>query len=62
MNELRLAYKKETGKDVHQDIHFDDVAYITYDYDNTEDAYLDLSSWYEIKEYLEWLEDKLLAQ
>jgi len=61
MNELRLAYKKETGKDVHSDIHFDEVAYIIWkkEIPGLHEPDLDLSSWYEIKEYIEWLENKL---
>ncbi len=61
MNELRLEYKRETGVNVQRDIHFDEPADITYGWDGDKQIHeLDLSAWYEIKEYIEWLEGKLL--
>lgn len=58
MNELRLEYQKETGIHLDTTIEQDDIAEICWD--QVHIPQLEMSNWLGVKEYIEWLEEKLL--
>ena len=60
MHELRLIYQFETGIKVDPIIQLNEIADIEYDPESSDAPELDLSQWYTVKEYIEWLEEKAL--
>ena len=60
MNELRLEYQKETGTQIGNTIDQDQIAEIRWTGDVDDAPELEITGWVEVKEYIEWLEEKLL--
>lgn len=61
MNEFRLEYQRETGIQIGDTIDQDDIANIYYP-DTDDIPELDIAGWIDVKEYVEWLEQKLLEK
>ena len=59
MNEFRLKYQYETGIQVNDAIESGDVA--DADVDDNDCVTMDISRWIPVKEYIEWLEDRLFV-
>ena len=60
MKELRLEYQKETGTQIGNTIDQDQIAEIRWTGDVEDAPELEITGWVEVKEYIEWLEEKLL--
>ena len=65
MNELRLQYHRDTGKQIDRFINEDDIADGIFtggdddEYACTCEVGLKLTNWYEVKKYIEWLENQI---
>ena len=65
MNELRLQYQKDTGHQIDPIIEEDDIADGIFtggdddEYDCSCEVGLKLTNWYEVKKYIEWLENQI---